>query len=57
MRLIEQKHISRYSCSRILKAAKLEIEIVALKKPSQLTKFQIFQRTLLDFNGTVMMLL
>jgi len=35
--------------------AKLKIEIVALEKPLQLTKFQIFQKTLLDFNGTVMM--
>ena len=32
----------------------MQIEIRLIEKKLQLTKFQIFQRTLLDFNGTVM---
>ena len=32
----------------------MQIEIRLIEKNLQLTKFQIFQRTLLDFNGTVM---
>jgi len=31
------------------------IQIRLIESPMQLTKFQIFQRTLLDFNGTTMM--
>jgi len=34
----------------------MQIEIRLIKKPLQLTKFQIFQRTLLEFNGTVMII-
>ena len=34
----------------------MQIEIRIIEKNLQLTKFQIFQRTLLDFNGTVMTL-
>ena len=33
----------------------MQIEIRLIEKRLQLTKFQIFQRTSLDFNGTVMM--
>lgn len=51
---IEQTHISLYSLQSIYLTAKLNIEIVALEKPLELTKFQILQRTSLDFNGTVM---
>ncbi len=32
----------------------MQIEIRLIEKSLQLTKFQIFQRTLLDFNGTAM---
>jgi hypothetical protein len=32
----------------------MQIEIRLIEKRLQLTKFQIFQRTSLDFNGTVM---
>ena len=32
------------------------IQIRLIESPMQLTKFQIFQRTLLDFNGTTMMI-
>ena len=32
------------------------IEIRLIEKRLQLTKFQIFQRTSLDFNGTVMII-
>ena len=32
----------------------MQIEIRLIEKRLQLTKFQIFQRTLLDFNGTAM---
>jgi hypothetical protein len=32
------------------------IQIRLIESPMQLTKFQIFQRTLLDFNGTTMLL-
>jgi hypothetical protein len=34
----------------------MQIEIRLIEKRLQLTKFQIFQRTSLDFNGTVMTL-
>ena len=30
------------------------IQIRLIENPIQLTKFQIFQRTILDFNGTAM---
>jgi len=32
----------------------MQFEIRLIEKPLQLTKFQIFQRTILEFNGTVM---
>jgi len=32
----------------------VQIEIRLIEKTLQLTKFQIFQRTILDFNGTAM---
>ena len=32
----------------------MQIEIRLIEKRLQLTKFQTFQRTLLDFNGTAM---
>ena len=35
----------------------MQIEIRLIRNRLQLTKFQIFQRTLLDFNGTAMSLL
>ena len=54
MTSIKQTHISLYSLQSIYLTAKLNIEIVALEKPLELTKFQIFKRTSLDFNGTVM---
>ena len=54
MTSIEQTHISLYSLQSIYLTAKLNIEIKKKKKPLELTKFQIFQRTSLDFNGTVM---
>jgi hypothetical protein len=34
----------------------MQIEIRLIEKRLQLTKFQIFQRTSLDFNGTVMII-
>ena len=34
--------------------AKMQIEIRLIENSMQHAKFQIFQRTLLDFNGTVM---
>jgi len=36
--------------------AKMQIEIRLIEMHLQLTKFQILQRTLLDFNGTAMIL-
>jgi hypothetical protein len=54
MTSIKQTHISLYSLQSIYLTAKLNIVIVAPEKPLELTKFQIFQRTSLDFNGTVM---
>jgi hypothetical protein len=37
-----------------LRITNMQIEIRLIEKRLQLTKFQIFQRTSLDFNGTVM---
>lgn len=34
----------------------MQIEIRLIEKRLQLTKFQIFQRTIIEFNGTVMTL-
>jgi len=46
--------LSSERASFCLNIAKTQIEIRLIAKPLQLTIFQLFQRTILNFNGTAM---
>ena len=50
----ERTRIYLYTFASLIRIAKMRIQIRLIENRLQLTKFQIFQRTILDFNGTAM---